>query len=173
MANTLAAVCAGATSVQGTVNGIGERVGNTDLLTVIADLELKMDARVWGHSLTQLYVRGPVRGRALQRVGAGAPSLHRLFGLRPQGWPARERHCAVPAAYEHVSPAAVGNASRTVVSELAGKARCSRRREASASIWKRPAWTCRRCSTTSRRARRPASPTRWPTARWAFCSCAT
>ena len=55
VANTLAAVRAGATSVQGTVNGIGERVGNTDLLTVIADLELKMGARcVGGHSLTQL-----------------------------------------------------------------------------------------------------------------------
>ena len=42
VANTLAAVRAGATQVQGTVNGIGERVGNTDLLTVIANLQLKM-----------------------------------------------------------------------------------------------------------------------------------
>ncbi len=42
VANTLAAVASGAMQVQGTVNGFGERVGNTDLLTVIADLELKM-----------------------------------------------------------------------------------------------------------------------------------
>ncbi|MDU5257309.1 MAG: citramalate synthase, partial [Eggerthella sp.] len=42
VANSLAAVRAGATQVQGTVNGFGERVGNTDLLTVVADLELKM-----------------------------------------------------------------------------------------------------------------------------------
>ena len=42
VANSLAAVRAGAVQVQGTVNGFGERVGNTDLLTVIADLELKM-----------------------------------------------------------------------------------------------------------------------------------
>lgn len=55
VANTLAAVRAGATQVQGTVNGIGERVGNTDLLTVIADLELKMGAECVGHrSLVQL-----------------------------------------------------------------------------------------------------------------------
>lgn len=55
VANTLAAVRAGATQVQGTVNGIGERVGNADLLTVIADLELKMGLRAVGsHSLMQL-----------------------------------------------------------------------------------------------------------------------
>ena len=46
VANTLAAVRAGVTQVQGTVNGFGERVGNTDLLTVIADLELKMGCTV-------------------------------------------------------------------------------------------------------------------------------
>ena len=49
VANTLAAVRAGATQVQGTVNGFGERVGNTDLLTVVADLELKMGCtNAWG-----------------------------------------------------------------------------------------------------------------------------
>lgn len=42
VASTLAAVQAGATQVQGTVNGFGERVGNCDILTTIADLELKM-----------------------------------------------------------------------------------------------------------------------------------
>ena len=48
MANTLAAVRAGATQVQGTVNGFGERVGNTDLLTTNADLELKMGCTTVG-----------------------------------------------------------------------------------------------------------------------------
>ena len=97
VANTLAAVRAGATQVQGTVNGIGERVGNTDLLTVIADLELKMGAECVGQPQPRpAYRRGPVRGRALQRVHARASSLHGLFGLRPQGRLARQRHRAVP-----------------------------------------------------------------------------
>ena len=56
VANTLAAVGAGATTVQGTIGGIGERTGNTDLLTVIADLELKMGCTCVGpeklHELT-------------------------------------------------------------------------------------------------------------------------
>ena len=55
VANTLAAVRAGATQVQGTVNGFGERVGNADLLTVIADLELKMGCTCVGaENLRQL-----------------------------------------------------------------------------------------------------------------------
>ena len=123
MANTLAAVCAGATSVQGTVNGIGERVGNTDLLTVIADLELKMDARcVGGHSLTQLT---SVAQYVAELCNVSVPAHHPYTGssaFAHKGGLHASAIARFPAAYEHVSPAAVGNASRTVVSELAGKA---------------------------------------------------
>ena len=123
VANTLAAVCAGATSVQGTVNGIGERVGNTDLLTVIADLELKMDARcVGGHSLTQLT---SVAQYVAELCNVSVPAHHPYTGssaFAHKGGLHASAIARFPAAYEHVSPAAVGNASRTVVSELAGKA---------------------------------------------------
>ncbi len=121
--NTLAAVRAGATSVQGTVNGIGERVGNTDLLTVIADLELKMDARcVGGHSLTQLT---SVAQYVAELCNVSVPAHHPYTGssaFAHKGGLHASAIARFPAAYEHVSPAAVGNASRTVVSELAGKA---------------------------------------------------
>ena len=50
MANTLTAVEAGATQVQGTLNGIGERTGNANLVTIIADLQLKMGAQVLAQS---------------------------------------------------------------------------------------------------------------------------
>src|SRR5204863_2818004 len=48
VANTLAGVEAGASQVQGTVNGIGERTGNANLITIIADLQLKMGYEILG-----------------------------------------------------------------------------------------------------------------------------
>ena len=89
VANSLAAVRCGVTCVQGTVNGIGERVGNTDLLTVIADLELKMgdtcvgaeklrDLTSLSHYVAELCRRTiPIRDRRRSRTRAAcmqAPS---------------------------------------------------------------------------------------------------
>ncbi|WP_286143141.1 citramalate synthase [Adlercreutzia caecimuris] len=123
VANTLAAVRAGATQVQGTVNGIGERVGNTDLLTVIADLELKMGATCVGkHSLAQLT---GVAQYVAELCNVSKPAHHPYTGTSAFAHKGGLHASAIarfPEAYEHVSPAAVGNASRTVVSELAGKA---------------------------------------------------
>ena len=121
VANTLAAVRAGATCVQGT-NGIGERVGNTDLLTVIADLELKMGAVRWPHSLAQLT---GVAQYVAELCNVSMPAHHPYTGssaFAHKGGLHASAIARFPAAYEHVSPAAVGNTSRTVVSELAGKA---------------------------------------------------
>ena len=122
-ANTLAAVRAGATQVQGTVNGFGERVGNTDLLTVIADLELKMGAECVGHrSLVQLT---GVAQYVAELCNVSMPAHHPYTGssaFAHKGGLHASAIARFPAAYEHVSPAAVGNTSRTVVSELAGKA---------------------------------------------------
>ena len=123
VANTLAAVRAGATQVQGTVNGIGERVGNTDLLTVIADLELKMGAECVGrHSLVQLT---GVAQYVAELCNVSMPAHHPYTGssaFAHKGGLHASAIARFPAAYEHVSPAVVGNTSRTVVSELAGKA---------------------------------------------------
>ena len=67
VANSLAAVRAGATQVQGTVNGFGERVGNTDLLTVVADLELKMGCTCVGEERPVSYTHLDVYKRQEQQ----------------------------------------------------------------------------------------------------------
>lgn len=123
VANTLAAVRAGVTTVQGTVNGIGERVGNTDLLTVIADLELKMGATCVGErnlrNLTSLsqYVA--------ELCNVSVPAHHPYTGssaFAHKGGLHASAIARFPEAYEHVNPELVGNSTRMLVSELAGKA---------------------------------------------------
>lgn len=123
VANTLAAVRAGAHQVQGTVNGIGERVGNTDLLVVIADLELKMATSCVGEEgLRQL--------TSVAQFVAGAcnvsmPSHHPYTGssaFAHKGGLHASALARFPEAYEHTRPELVGNAQRMLVSELAGKA---------------------------------------------------
>ncbi len=92
VANTLAAVEAGATHVQGTINGYGERTGNADLVAVVANLELKLDRQV----LPDRPAHGrhpdrPRRRRGHQRATGLAPAVRRRVGLRPQGRAARQR----------------------------------------------------------------------------------
>jgi len=123
VANTLAAVAAGATHVQGTINGVGERVGNTDLLTVIANLELKM-----GYECV-----GPERLRRLTKVShfvaetcnMAVPSHHPYTGASAfahKGGLHASAQARFPHAYEHTDPNKVGNHARVLISELAGKA---------------------------------------------------
>ncbi len=123
VANSLAAVRAGVTQVQGTVNGLGERVGNTDLLTVIADLELKMGLEVVGeHSLRELT---NVSHYVAEIVGQSVSAHHPYTGksaFAHKGGLHASAIARFPEAYEHADPAAVGNGARMVVSELAGKA---------------------------------------------------
>ena len=123
VANTLAAVGAGATTVQGTIGGIGERTGNTDLLTVIADLELKMGCTCVG----------PEKLRELTAVAQFVAALCNLSvpANQPYVGSAAFAHkgglhasaiARFPQAYEHAAPEAVGNRQHMLVSELAGKA---------------------------------------------------
>lgn len=123
VANSLTAVREGITQVQGTINGVGERVGNTDLLTVIADLELKMGYDTVGKDnlkhMTEVsrYV-GEVTGVSVSphHPYTGSSAFAHKGGLHASAI------ARFPQAYEHASPEAVGNNSRMVVSELAGKA---------------------------------------------------
>jgi len=122
VANALAAVEAGATHVQGTVNGVGERCGNCDLVTTIANLQLKMSLKV-------------VEDDALARLTEGSNYVAELMNLTPDGHRPYVGMSAFahkgglhvdgiskdPATYEHVVPGAVGNARRTPVGELSGK----------------------------------------------------
>jgi 2-isopropylmalate synthase len=123
VANTLAGVAAGATQVQGTVNGVGERTGNANLVSVIANLQLKM-----GHA-----VLAPER---LQRLTEAAHFVDELLNRSPdprQPYVGKNAFAhkgglhvagvrADATTFEHVEPALVGNDRELLVSELAGRA---------------------------------------------------
>ncbi len=123
VANTLAAVRGGAIVVQGTVNGIGERVGNTDLLTVIADLELKMGCTCVGPD--KLRELTSVSQYVAEICNVSVPTHHPYTGTSAFAHKGGLHASAIarfPEAYEHVDPESVGNGTRMLVSELAGKA---------------------------------------------------
>jgi 2-isopropylmalate synthase len=122
VANSLAAVRAGVTQVQGTINGYGERCGNANLCSIIPVLKLKMGIDcVSNEQLAQLtevahYVSEAANlspNPFLPYVGASAFS-HKA-GYHMAGMTKWEQ------AYQHIEPAKVGNRQRTVVSELSGK----------------------------------------------------
>lgn len=122
VANALAAVRAGATQVQGTVNGYGERVGNCDLVPIIANLELKMGVQALPpgrlERLTSVarhvaeLVNIPLNP---QQPYAGASAFAHKAGLHTSALSRR------PDSYEHVPPALVGNGTRVLVSEMSGR----------------------------------------------------
>jgi 2-isopropylmalate synthase len=122
VANTLTAVAKGATQVQGTINGIGERCGNVDLISVIANLALKRGYEVLRpESLAHLtevsryvYEIANMNFRSDQPF-VGASAFAHKGGMHAHGI-ARNT-----ASYEHIDPAAVGNERRILVSELSGQ----------------------------------------------------
>lgn len=123
VANTLAAVNAGAMHVQGTLNGYGERTGNADLVTVVANLDLKYDKKVLpagalrdaariSHAVSEVtnvppYSRQPYVGSSAFTHKAG---LH-ASAIKVD-----------PDLYQHTDPAHVGNDMRLLVSDMAGRA---------------------------------------------------
>ena len=122
VANTLTAVEAGATQVQGTVNGVGERTGNANLVTIVADLQLKMGAKLLAperlarltetaHFVDELLNRAP--NPAQPYVGKHA-FAHKA-GMHAAGVRADAQ------TFEHVDPAVVGNSRDVLISELSGK----------------------------------------------------
>jgi 2-isopropylmalate synthase len=122
VANSLAAVRAGATQVQGTINGYGERCGNANLCAVVPDLELKMRIGcVPKGSLERLYELSHVVAEVANRAPAdGMPYVGRSAFAHKGGI-----HVAAmrrsEASYQHIDPVLVGNKSRVVVSELSGR----------------------------------------------------
>jgi 2-isopropylmalate synthase len=122
VANALAGVRAGARQVQGCMNGYGERTGNANLTTIIPDLMLKMGVEAIprdrlerltpvAHHIAELVNLTPDP----QQPYVGASAFAHKAGLHVSAIAKR------PDAYEHISPDAVGNGTRFVVSELAGK----------------------------------------------------
>ena len=123
VANTIAAVNAGAEHIQGTVNGYGERTGNADLLTVVANLELKLGRPV-------------LAGAGLAESSRIAHAISEHTNISPYG---RQPYVGASAfahkaglhasaikvdadLYQHIDPRLVGNDMRMLVSDMAGRA---------------------------------------------------
>jgi 2-isopropylmalate synthase len=121
VANTLAAVRGGATQAQGTMNGIGERCGNVDLVSVIANLALKYGYDVLRpDSLPRLTETSRyVYEIANMNFRPGQPFVGQSAFAHKGGM---HTHAVAkdPATYEHIRPEAVGNERRVLVSELSG-----------------------------------------------------
>ncbi len=123
VANTLAAVDAGASHVQGTVNGYGERTGNADLVAVVANLELKRqrpvlpagrlaDATRIAHAVAEVTNVPP----SSRQPYVGVSAFTHKAGLHASAIKVD------PGLYQHVDPLVVGNDMRLLVSEMAGRA---------------------------------------------------
>ena len=123
VANTLAAVDAGASHVQGTLNGYGERTGNADLVSVVANLELKLDRRV----LPEGRLREATRiAHAVADVTNFPPASRQPYvGVSAFAHKAGLHASAIkvdPNLYQHMEPEHVGNDMRLLVSDMAGRA---------------------------------------------------
>jgi 2-isopropylmalate synthase len=122
IANTLAAISAGATLIHGTINGYGERVGNANLCTLIPLLQIKLGQKIFPpkylRELTAL-------SHLFAEVANLAPPAKAPFvGTNAFTHKAGVHAAAVaklPKSYEHIDPQVVGNVSRVTVSELSGR----------------------------------------------------
>jgi 2-isopropylmalate synthase len=122
VANALAAVEAGASQVQGTINGFGERTGNCNLVSVIANLQLKMGYTcVPEDHLQQLtHLSHVVSEIANLAPDDRQPFVGRSVFAHKGGMHVDAVQKAGGRAYEHIEPESVGNERRILVSELAG-----------------------------------------------------
>jgi 2-isopropylmalate synthase len=127
----MAAVQAGATHVQGTINGYGERCGNMDLVPLIANLQLKLGyACVAPEQLRRLTeLSHLISDIANLNPDAHAPYVGRSAFAHKGGIHVAAVH-KFRESYEHVDPASVGNETRVVVSELSGRKNVRMRAEA-------------------------------------------
>ncbi|MBC8365655.1 MAG: citramalate synthase [Actinobacteria bacterium] len=122
VANALAGVAGGATQVQGTINGYGERVGNCDLVPIIANLSLKMGVETVPED--RLAHLTSVAHHVAELVNFAADPQQPYVGTKAFAHKAGLHTSAISRrsdAYEHVSPELVGNGTRFVVSEMAGR----------------------------------------------------
>ncbi len=128
VANSLAAVRGGVRHVQGTLNGIGERCGNANLVSIIPTLLLKpefADRFETGISIDNLKQLTHV-SRLLDELLNRAPNLHAPYvgdnAFAHKGGLHGSAVAKDPRTYEHIAPEAVGNRRRVLVSDQAGKA---------------------------------------------------
>jgi 2-isopropylmalate synthase len=125
VANSMAAVAAGVRHVQATINGYGERAGNANMVSILANLAFKTD-----HALV------PAGGGTLTGLTELSRSVAEIANINPNDWQPYVGRSAfahkggvhgaavakVERSYQHIEPTAVGNIGRLVVSELGGRA---------------------------------------------------
>ncbi|HUY07812.1 MAG TPA: citramalate synthase [Acidimicrobiales bacterium] len=122
IANSLAAVRQGAKQVQGCVNGYGERAGNADLSVLIPNLSIKMGIETIGRE--QISLITPVARHIAEIININLDPQKPYVGTAAFAHKAGLHTSAIarlPEAYEHLDPNIVGNGTRVVVSELAGR----------------------------------------------------
>src|SRR4051794_38444629 len=127
VANSLAAVRAGARQIQGTLNGLGERCGNANLVSIIPTLKLKPEfSEAFEIGVTDEQMKGLARvSHALDERLNRSPNRHAPYvGESAFATKAGIHASAIvkdPATYEHVEPEAVGNRRKLLVSDQAGR----------------------------------------------------
>jgi len=140
VANTLAAVDAGATHAQGTANGYGERAGNADIFAVIGGLVTKMGLDVLPYGCLAEMMRV---SHAIAEIANLAPNTHQPYvGSSAFAHKAGLHASAIkvsPELYNHLDPAVVGNDQRILVTEMAGRASVElKSRELGVDVTSRP-----------------------------------
>ncbi len=120
--NSLTAIRAGAIQVQGTINGVGERCGNANLISIMADLELKMGYQCLpAGKLEYLYELS----HFVAEVANLAPDEHLPFVGKSAFAHKGGVHVAAmrrsPQSYQHIQPQKIGNKMRVVISDLSGR----------------------------------------------------
>ena len=123
VANSLAAVRAGAVQVQGCVNGYGERTGNANLCTLIPDLQLKMGIPVVSDDQLR---RITTIARDVAEIANVAPPHYAPYigtaAFAHKGGQHADAMAKAAYTYQHIEPELVGNLRQTVVSDLSGRA---------------------------------------------------
>ena len=120
IANSIAAVNAGAKHIQGTINGYGERCGNANLCSIIPNLQLKLNQNVIGENIEKLcLVSRQIAEIANKKANDNAPFVGRSAfahkaGIHVSGV------AKSPETYEHILPEKIGNSRRFLVSDQAG-----------------------------------------------------
>lgn len=123
VANSMTAVKNGVVQVQGTINGIGERCGNANLCTIMANLELKWNIKtVGGTKLKNLKEVSTFVDEMANRQPVGSQPYVGQSAFAHKGGVHVHAILKDARTYEHVQPQKVGNRQRILISELSGKA---------------------------------------------------
>eukprot|EP00903_Cladosiphon_okamuranus_P015421 g14244.t1 len=121
VANSLQAVRSGVDVVQGTVNGIGERTGNANLMTIIPTLQLKMGVKGVGEHLTNLTTLSRFTDEQFNMASVSGAPYTGISAFAHKGGIHVSAVNKIPDSYQHIDPDRVGNKKRVLVSELSGQ----------------------------------------------------